>query len=222
MFEKITNLIDKTNFEKIKNANILVVGIGGVGGTALECLVRSGFENITIIDFDVFEITNLNRQIIAEVNSINQLKTSIAKEKYQKINPKLNLTTKNIFLDETNIKKLDKYDYILDACDSVKTKIELIKYAKNNNIIIISAMGMGNRIDPTKIYLTKLNKTENDPLAKKIRGLLKKENIDLNIDVVASKEIPIKNKNIISSMMMCPSTAGLYMAYFIIRDIIKE
>ncbi len=221
MFERVEQLIGLNNLVKLKNTKILIVGIGGVGGTALETLVRSGVGHITIIDHDKFILSNLNRQIISGLNSVDKYKVDIAKERYLNISNNLNLTTHNIFLNKENINLLDGYDYIIDACDSIDTKIEIIKYTSKNNIKLISCMGMGNRLDPSKVYITKLSKTENDPLSKKLRYELRKENINLNIPVVASKELPIKS-NVITSMMLVPSTAGILLTHYIINDIIKE
>ncbi len=221
MNERTEMLIGKDNLLKIQNVDVLIVGIGGVGGTALETLVRSGVKNITIIDYDKFDITNVNRQILSNNNVINEYKVNVAIARCLSINPDVKIISKNIFLDKNNINEIGNFDYIIDACDSVQTKIELIKFAITKNIKIISSMGMGNRLDPSKVYITKLSKTENDPLAKKIRTILRKENINLNINVVASKEIPIKSSKI-TSMMCVPSVAGIYMAHYIISDIIKK
>ncbi len=221
MFERIEKLIGITNLNKIKSKNILIVGIGGVGGVALECLVRSGVENITIIDFDTFEESNLNRQILSNNSNIGNKKTLEAVKRYKDINNNLNIKSLDLFIDKSNINTLEKYDYIIDACDSMEAKVELIKYSITNNINIISSMGMGNRLDPSKVYITKLSKTENDPLSKRLRNLLRKENITLNIPVVASKEVPLKSQ-LITSMISVPLAAGNLLAYYVINDIIKD
>ncbi len=222
MFDRIEKLIGIENLNKIRSKNILIVGIGGVGGTAAECLVRSGIENITVIDSDTFELSNLNRQILSSINSVNQNKVDVAVKRYKQINENIKIEAKNMHLSKDNINEIGNYDYIIDACDSLEAKIELIRFAKEKNIKIIISAGMGNRLDPSKVYITTLAKTENDPLAKKLRYTLRKENIPLTVPVVASKELPIKRENIITSMMMVPSTAGIYLAHYVIDDIIKE
>ncbi len=221
MFERTEQLIGTDNLNKIKNTNVLIIGVGGVGGSALEALVRSGIGNITIIDYDTVDISNLNRQIISNQDNIGHFKVEEAKKRCLMINSELNINAINMKLDKTNIDLLDKFDYIIDACDSIEAKVELIKHAFKTNTKIITSCGMGNRLDPSKVYITKLSKTENDPLAKKLRNELRSEKIPLNTTVVASKEIPIKSK-IINSMMMVPATAGLHIAHYIIDTIIKS
>ncbi len=217
MFEREELLIGKDKLNKLKKMSIAVVGIGGVGGFALESLVRSGVGVISIFDYDTFEESNLNRQIISDIPSINKNKVDVANIRYTNINKELKLNIYNEFISKDNIKLLSNHDYIIDACDSIRTKIEIIKFANENNIKLISCMGMGNRIDSSLVYQTKLSKTENDPLAKKIRYELRKENIDLNIDVIASKELPIKS-DIVTSMIMVPAVAGIYLANYVIND----
>ncbi len=222
MFDRLEKLIGKAKLDEIKASNVLLVGVGGVGGTCLETLVRSGFNSITVADYDRFEESNLNRQILSNVNVINKKKVLVAASRAKLINPDINIKLKDIFLDEENIKNLGRFDYIIDACDSVPTKIALIKYAFENKIKIISSMGMGNRTDPEKIKICKLSQTNNDPLAKKVRSLIKKENIKYDPMVVSSVELPKKGLKIISSMMPVPSVAGIYMASYVINDIIKK
>lgn len=221
MFERVIELIGNEKFKVLQSKKVLLIGVGGVGGTALECLVRSGINKITVVDYDVFENSNLNRQIISNNSNIGVSKVIGAKERIKSINPDAQIETINEFLNEDNIAILANCDYVIDACDSIKTKISIIKYCSKNNIKMISCMGMGNRLDPTKVLLTKLFKTENDPLAKHIRSILRKENISLDINVVSSKELPLK-RPIISSMMAVPSTAGIYLATYVINNIIKE
>lgn len=221
MFDRVISLIGESNYNKIKDKKILIVGVGGVGGTALEALVRTGIENITIVDYDIIDETNLNRQIITNKNNIGILKTLEAKNRYLSINSNLNIKTFNIKLNKSNIDIIkDNYDYIIDSCDSIDAKIELYKYAELNNIKIISSMGMGNRIDPSKIKISTLDKTINDPLARLLRKRVKEENINIKIPVVYSIELPIK-KDGVYSLILTPSTSGLYIAYYIINDIIN-
>ncbi len=221
MFERTEHLIGIENLQKIKNTKITIIGIGGVGGTALECLIRSGVEDITIIDNDVFSESNFNRQILSSNDNLGESKVLAAKKRMLTINPNIKVNCEKLFLTKDNIDILNNSDFIIDACDTVDTKIEIIKYAQEHNIHLISSMGMGNRFDPSKLYITTLGKTEYDPLSKKIRGILRRNNISLNIPVVASKEVPIKS-NIIASMMPVPSAAGLLLAYYVINKTIAN
>ena len=223
MFERLIPLIGENNLKKIQDTKILLVGIGGVGGFTLEALVRSGFKNITIIDGDTIEESNLNRQIITSKENIGKDKTDEALNRYLLINPNLNLKAINIFLTKENFHEWinEYYDYIIDACDDIDIKVELIRYAEEKQTKIISALGTGKKLDPKYLEITKLNKTENDALAKKLRQRLRKENLSLNIPVVFSKETSIDTKNIIGSCIFVPSVAGIYLANYVFMDIIK-
>lgn len=220
MFDRTLKIIDEETFNLLQKQNILLVGVGGVGTSALEALVRLGFTNITIIDNDIIDESNLNRQIITNKDNIGLKKVDVARERYLKINPNLNIKTMDIFLNEENISKLAKYDYIIDACDTLKTKVLLIKYAKKFNINIISCLGTGNRLNPSMVSITTLDKTYNDPLAKTLRNLLKKENISLKIPVVFSSELPIKTKDrSVGSISLVPTSAGLNLVYYVLKSL---
>ena len=222
MYEKIINLIGNDNFEKIQNTKILLVGLGGVGGFVYEALIRSGFQDITIIDSDIVEITNLNRQLVANLDTIDQYKVNIAKNKALIINKNIKIRAINEYLDKNNINTLDKdYDFIIDACDTLNTKLELIRFAQNNHIKIISSMGVGNRIDASKIKITTLNKTNNDPLAKRLRKLVRENELDSNVVVTCSEELPYK-KGDVDSMITSPGISGLLIVNYIINDIINS
>lgn len=221
MYEKIINLIGEDNFKKIKNTKILLIGVGGVGSFAFEALIRSGFQNITIIDKDIVEESNINRQLVANLNTIGKKKVEVAKNNAENINENIKITAINKFLDKDNINELDHdFDYIIDACDTLNTKLELIKFASINNIKIISSMGVGNRVDASKIKISRLDKTNNDPLAKKLRKLVKEHKLDNKIPVVCSDEIPYK-KGEVNSMITSPSIAGILIVNYIINDIIN-
>ncbi len=223
MFERLLTIISEHDLNKIKNAKILLVGVGGVGGYALESLIRSGFEDISIVDGDVINISNLNRQIISKMDNLKHSKAQEAKLRAISINPNAKINAIEEFLTKENFSSIinDYYDYILDACDDIPIKIELIKYAKEHNIKIITCLGTGKKLDPTKLEITTLNKTYNDPLAKKLRYLLKKEDIDLKIPVVFSSEEAIKTENIVGSVIFVPASAGILLANYVFMDIIK-
>ena len=222
MFDRLINLIGEDNLEKIKKSNVVLVGVGGVGGFVLEALVRSGITKITIYDNDCISLSNLNRQIISNIDNIDNEKVKEAKKRIKKINPDVKLKIYNTKISNENIDILKDFDYIIDACDDVLAKVAMIKYAKENAIKIICALGTGKRLDPTHIELTTLDKTYNDPLAKKIRNLLGKEKIKQDIPVVYASNKPLNNDVVIASCIFPPAVAGIYMAYYVIDDIIKE
>ena len=222
MFDRLELLIGKENIEKISKINVLIVGIGGVGGTALEALVRSGVKNITIIDKDVYSESNLNRQILSTRDSIGLYKVDVGINRCKSINPDVNITGLKINLDEKNVNELEYFDYIIDACDDINAKLALMQYANKNNINLISSMGTGKRLSPSNVIITRLDKTSNDPLAKKMRYEARKRGLKLNIPVVCSKEEPINNERIIASSIFVPSTAGLMLAYYIIEKVIND
>ena len=224
MFERIINLIGKDNFMKIQTKKVLIIGCGGVGGYALETLVRSGINNIDIIDFDKIDITNLNRQIITNQSNIEKLKVEEAKSRCLSINTNININTYPIFLDKNNINEIlsNNYDYIIDACDSVDTKLELIKQSINKNFKLISCMGTAKKIDPTKLSITTLDKTNYDPLAKVMRKKAKDLKINIKkIKVVSSTEQQIECDSL-GTLMMVPATAGILCAKCVIEDIINN
>lgn len=222
MFDRLELLIGKENIEKISKINVLIVGIGGVGGTALEALVRSGVKNITIIDKDVFSESNLNRQILSTRDSIGLYKVDVGINRCKSINPDVNITGLKINLDEKNVNELEYFDYIIDACDDINAKLALMQYANKNNINLISSMGTGKRLNPSNVIITRLDKTSNDPLAKKMRYEARKRGLKLNVPVVCSKEEPINNDRVIASSIFVPSTAGLMLAYYIIEKVIND
>lgn len=222
MYDRLILLIGKDSLEKIASKNILLIGLGGVGGFAFESLVRSGINNITICDGDIFDKSNLNRQILSNQENIGVNKAIEAKKRGLAINPYLNIKVIDYNITKENIASLGHFDYIIDACDDVGAKIELIRYAINNKIKIISSMGVGKRLDPTKLSISRLDKTYNDPLSKVMRTKLKKEGISLKIPVVYSNELPINNDKIIASSIFVPGVAGLYLANYVINDILNN
>lgn len=224
--DRILKLITNEELDKIKNLNILIVGVGGVGGYALEALIRSGVLNITIIDKDKIDESNLNRQIISLKSNITKSKVEEAKNRALNIRNNANITAIEKFLTKDNLSdtlNTIKYDYIIDACDNVTVKVELIDYALKNNINIISCVGTGNRFNPEELKITTLNKTYNDPLAKVMRKLLRQRNIKDKITVCWSKELPVKTDGRTpGSMIFVPASAGILIASYIIRKEINK
>ncbi len=222
MFDRLIGLIGKDNLNKLSKVNIALIGVGGVGGFTIEALIRSGIKNITIIDGDVIDITNLNRQIIALNDNIKESKVNVALKRAKSINPYINITGINAYINAENVNQLHNFDYVIDACDDLSAKIAMIKYCTKNNIKIVCALGTGKRLNPEGIRITKLNKTKNDPLAKRLRQRLKKENISLDIPVIYHENIPLNNDKVISSSIFPPAVAGIYLAYYIINNIINS
>jgi len=222
MFEREIKLIGEDNYNKIKSKTVAVIGVGGVGGYSVEALIRSGIENIIIVDYDIVDITNLNRQIISLQSNIGKYKTDVTKERILSINPNCNVTVINKKLDEENLIELFDYkiDYLIDACDTVKVKEQLILECIKRKIKQISCMGTGNKLNPELLSICDIRKTSYDPLAKKIRKFVTENKIKDKVMVVSSTEQPKKVEGSISSISYVPSVAGLLCASFVINDII--
>ena len=220
--DRSRQLLGEDKINSLESKVILVIGVGGVGGTALEALARSGFKKFVLIDSDKVDVSNLNRQVLFTSEDIGKEKVVAAKERLLKINPSFDVKTFVTKVGEVKLDELDlgKIDFIVDAIDFVDGKLHIYEYAQNKYIPFISSLGMGNRVDPEYVTLTKLNKTENDPLAKKIRYLAKQKGLDLKeIPVVFSNETPILKSPKPASMMMVPSTAGLLIAKYVLFTI---
>ena len=214
-------LIGKENLEKVKNLNILIVGLGGVGGYALETLIRCGIRNITIIDYDKVDETNLNRQILTNINNIGKYKTDIALERALNINKNINITkiTEYLIKDNFNLITNKNFDYIVDACDSIEAKELLINYSIKNKIKIISSMGTAKKMDASKLSITTLDKTSYDPLAKLLRKKINKSN-QRKVKVISSTEKP-KDIKSLGSNSYVPACAGILITNYIINDVLK-
>lgn len=233
IFQRTELLIGKENLEKLKNAHIIVFGVGGVGGFVVEGIVRAGVGEITLVDFDTIDITNINRQIIATTDTIGRSKVEVLKDRILSINPKIkvntymscfNLKTKELFFNKDK-----KYDYIIDAIDLITSKLILIEEAKYYNIPIISCMGTGNKLNPTMLEVSTIEKTSVCPLARVMRIELRKKGIK-GVKVVYSKELPSKPQNIensrmknrcVGSISFVPSVAGFIIASEVVKDLIK-
>ena len=215
-------LIGNENINKIKNTRVLVLGCGGVGSYTIESLVRSGIGTIVIVDFDVIDESNLNRQLMTNKNNIGKYKVDELEKRINEISDSKVIKIKE-FINKENIDVLFNYniDYIVDACDFVETKCELIKKCKEKNVKLISSMGTGNKLNPSKFEIIDIRKTNYDPLAKKIRKFVKDENIKGKVMVVCSSEKPLKRAKI-GSTSFIPATAGLLITSYIINYIIGE
>lgn len=232
-FSRTELMFGKSAMEKLKKSRVAVFGIGGVGGYAVEALVRSGIGKIDIIDNDKICLSNLNRQIIATHKTIGQDKVDALEERILDINPDCVVTKfKCFYLPETsNIVDFSKYDYIIDAIDTITGKLEIVKNAQKANIPVISSMGAGNKLDPTSFLVDDIYKTTTCPLAKVMRKLCK-DNGTLKLKVVYSKELPIKpleieekessKKQTPASNAFVPSVVGLIIAGEVIKDLINS
>ena len=219
-------LIGKDNIQKLANSKVIVYGIGGVGSFVVEGLVRAGIENIILVDNDIIAPSNLNRQIYATISNIGKLKVECMKERILSINPKVKVET-YIPQDIENGEETlidNSIDYVVDAVDTITTKLKLIQRAKDKQIPIISCMGTGNKLDPTKFQIENIYKTSVCPLAKVMRKELKKRGIR-DLKVLYSKEEPIKHdieSRTPASISFVPSVAGMMIAGEVIKDIIKK
>lgn len=221
--ERLESQIGKENIEKLKNSTVLIIGLGGVGGYALESIVRSGIENLIIVDADTIESSNLNRQLISLHSTIGMKKVDAFEKRILDINPTAKIKKIDKFITEENINILfeQKVDYLIDACDTVPTKKIIIKECIKRNIPMISCMGMGRKLDISKIKVQDIRKTSYDPIAKKIRKMVNEDKIKEKIMVVSSTEQPITNtKKHISSNSFVPAVAGINCASYIIHLII--
>lgn len=228
MFSRTELLLGKEKVDILKNSKVAIFGIGGVGSFVLEGLARAGIGSFILIDNDTISESNLNRQLIATTKTIGRTKVEVAKERILEINPNANIEIyKEFFMPDTREEIINEsIDYIVDAIDTVTAKIELIVRAKKLNIKIISSMGTGNKLNPTKFEIADIYKTSVCPLAKVMRKELRKRDIN-ELKVLYSREEPIrigknlKEKQVPGSISFVPSVAGLIIAGEVIKDLIK-
>ncbi len=223
MYDRIIKLLGEENIKIFNNAKILLIGLGGVGGYVFESLIRTGFKDITIVDKDIFDITNLNRQILATKATLGKEKVAAAYSRAQEIDDTISIKTIKKYLQKEDITPsfLSGFDYVIDACDDVAVKVTLMTVCAHNNIKLISSMGTANRTHPELLTLTKLKDTKNDPLAKKIRHLLKDDKCALKTPVLCSIELPKKSKYL-GTICAVPMAAGSIISAYVINDIKKE
>lgn len=217
-------MIADQDIEKINSKSVLVFGLGGVGGSLAESLVRAGIGKIGLVDGDEYEITNVNRQVFATMKTLGMRKVDACQERLLDINPDLLVKKYDLFVTEENIKDIDfeNYDYVVDAIDTITSKLLIIREAYNKNVKIISAMGAGNRLDPTKFKIMDIEKTKNDPVARIMRKKLKEMNIR-KLKVVCSEELPIKTSDRTpGSISFVPPVCGMILASYVVTDILKS
>ncbi len=223
-FSRSARIFGLENQEKLKSAKVLVFGLGGVGGAVCEALARSGVGTLGLVDKDVVDVTNINRQLIATESTVGLKKTEACEKRLLEINPQIKLNKYDLFYlpetaDEIN---LSEYDYIVDAIDNVTAKLELIKRAKTENIKIISSMGTGNKIHPEMLEVADISKTSVCPLARVIRRELRNKGIN-HLTVVYSKEEPqnLDGDRTPASSTFVPISAGVLIASKVVQDILE-
>lgn len=223
MFDRLELMIGKEKLNKIWNTKVLIVGIGGVGGECALSLVRSGIKDIVVVDFDTVDVTNINRQALAFHSTIGKKKVDVFQNMSSDINPSVNVSKYDLYLDDTNIKEiLDKENpsFIIDCCDAKETKKAIIKESLERKIPFISSMGTGNKLDPSLLRIMDIRKTFNDPLARILRKWVKDNHIKDKVPVLCSLEVPLHVGNTVSSNSFVPNSAGLLIASYVIREII--
>ncbi|BDG36908.1 tRNA threonylcarbamoyladenosine dehydratase [Saccharococcus caldoxylosilyticus] len=234
--------IGKEGLEKLKQATVAVLGVGGVGSFAVEALARSGIGRLVLVDRDNVDITNINRQIHALLSTIGRPKVELMKERIADINPECEVIALQMFYTEETYEQFFSYDldFVIDASDTIIYKVHLMKECLKRNIPIISSMGAANKMDPTRFRIADISKTHTDPIAKVIRAKLRKEGIRRGIPVVFSDEKPIIIREDVrkvvgndqspirkaqmppSSNAFVPSVAGLIMASYVVRELLKD
>lgn len=240
-FSRTELAIGPEGLAKLKGSTVAVLGIGGVGGIAAEALARSGVGRIILIDKDVVDITNINRQIHALTTTVGQPKAELMRDRIKLINPDCDAIALRMFYTEETYEEVFKYplDYVVDASDTISYKIHLIKQCLQRGIPIISSMGAANKLDPTRFQVADISKTSMDPIAKVIRKKLRQEGIKRGVKVVFSTEIPVKPREDItqkivpenapeirkaqqppSSNAFVPPVAGLIMVSVVVKDLL--
>ncbi len=224
--ERLSLLMDKNKIDVLNKSTVMVLGIGGVGSYCVEALVRSGIGKIILIDPDSIDISNINRQLIALHSTIGRKKVEVMRDRILDISPNCEVVIYDFFYNDENatIPFLEqKIDFVVDACDSIKSKERLILQCQSRDVSFIVSTGTGNRMDPSCLEITTLEKTSNDPLSRILRKWMKENHINKKIPVLWSSEVPIKVKDgIIGSNSFVPASAGLMIASYVIQQLIKK
>ena len=224
-FSRLESLIGEDNLDLLASKSVLVLGCGGVGGYVCEALARSNIGTLILVDFDVVEESNINRQIIALDSTIGQKKVDVLEKRIKDINSSCRVVKITKFINNDNLEELfaEKIDFLVDACDTVSTKKSVIEECLKRKIKFISSMGTAKKLDPSKLEIVDIRKTVNDPLARIIRKYVKDRNIKLKVTVLSSTEIPKKTGNdILGSSAFVPASAGLMIAGYVVRELIGK
>lgn len=223
--ERTAYLIGENGVTRLGSKHVALFGVGGVGGYVAEALGRAGIGTLTLVDKDTVSVSNINRQIIATYDTVGRSKTEVMAERLRSINPEIKLECRDCFFlpDTADTFDFAKYDYVVDAVDTVTAKLELVKRAKEAGVPILSCMGTGNKLDSSRFEIADIGKTSVCPLAKVMRRELKKRGIT-KLKVLYSKEEPIKHEagTVPGSISFVPSVAGLMIAGEVIKDLLRE
>ena len=220
-FDRFVTLIGEGKLSTLQKSHVLVVGLGGVGGHVVETLVRSGIGELTIVDCDTFELSNLNRQILATHSTIGKSKVDVCELRCRDINPKIKVHKKCEKFSSLTKLDFSKFCYVVDAVDDVEAKFEIIKRAKEANVNVISCMGTANKFDPTKLQIADISHSSVCPLASIIRKKCRESGIK-DVKCAFSTEPPKKNGTKLGSTAFVPSVAGILIGQTVILDLIKE
>lgn len=224
-FSRFSKIIGEDNFNLLSKKTVLVLGCGGVGGFVVEALARSGIGKIILVDYDIVDSSNINRQIIALNSTVGYKKIDLLESRIKDINLECEVIKIDKFIDEDSLEELFTYniDFFVDACDTVKTKMAVIKMCLLKKIDFLSCMGTGNKLDPSKLEIVDIRKTVNDPLARVIRKYVKDSGIKSKVMVLSSLEIPIKiHDRTPGSSAFVPASAGLLIASYIVRKFLNK
>ena len=224
MYDRVEHLLGVHALNRIQQLSVLVLGIGGVGSYAVETLARMGVKRLILVDYDTIDLSNLNRQIMTNQHNINQYKVDVFQERIYQIDSTIEVIVCKEKITKEAVSTLFSYhpDYIIDACDTLEVKKELIRSCLKKKVKWISCMGMGNRIDASKIGIMDLRKTSGDPICRILRKMVRDEHLKGKVMVVASTEVPILKSSKIGSVSFVPSVAGIYCTQYIIQDVLKE
>ena len=224
-FSRLVKIIGQDDFLDLNKKCVLVLGCGGVGGYVVEALARSGIGTLIIIDFDLIDESNINRQIIALESTIGLKKVDVLKTRIKDINKNCNVIAIDEFITVDNLEKLFDYniDFFVDACDTTSVKKEIIKKCLNRKVRFISCMGTGNKLDPSKLEIIDIRKTNNDPLARMLRKFVKDERINDKVMVLSSSEVPVKTGDRTpGSTAFVPPAAGLMIASYVVKKLLNK
>ena len=224
-FERFQKVIGSNNLELLAKKSVLILGCGGVGGYVAEALARSGIGQIILVDYDVVEESNINRQIIALSSTIGKYKVDVLEERIKDINQDCKVIKVKSFIDNDNYLDLFQYkiDFFIDCCDTMLVKKLVMKESLKRNLAFISSMGTGNKMDPSKLEIVDLRKTINDPLARVLRKFVKDEKINKKIMVLSSRELPLKTGDRTpGSTAFVPASAGLLIASYVVKSFINK
>jgi tRNA threonylcarbamoyladenosine dehydratase len=227
-WQRSQELIQEAGIRKLRNTHVRIFGCGGVGSFAVEALVRSGLGHLSLVDYDVIAISNLNRQLMSDVHNIGQLKVEVLKQRALSINPELIIDIHSVRYGDDVTMDFQGVDFVIDAMDDVRAKLQLMKVCQQAQIPLIMALGTARRLDPSQLYFSDLMSIEGDPLAKKLKAMVRKEGLK-SVEVICSRETPLPtrrneelNQVVLGSMIFVPATAGLWLAQRIVQQVLQD